>query len=97
MNIFNIYFSNYSIDHNSIRTIIKDVQKSFSANVEYFERVAGLGEFDEFGGPRGAVIHNLKLALSRCQQESNDNKIRQRLVKKEKIRQHLTETIPELA
>jgi hypothetical protein len=35
----------------------------FEKCVKYFERVAISGEFDSFGGARGAVAHNVRIFL----------------------------------
>ena len=87
MNVFNVYLSDHAIKHLCISFIVRLIQEMFEWQVQYFKHAAEPGEFDRFGGPRGAVIHNLKLAFSRCRQEREMNKIRQRL----------TEFIPELA
>ena len=81
--MFSLYFSSHAMQHLNPDFIVSQVRQLFQSEVKRFETLGLPGEFDRFGGPKGAVVYNLRLALSRCPNKE--------------IRQHLIEAIPELA
>ncbi len=49
-----------------------EVREFFSRIVAYYEKWAIPGEFDGWGGPEGAVRHNVRLFLERAETATQD-------------------------
>ena len=73
--MFYLFLSPMAANHLSPEFIVSHVCGIFQEKVKRFEAIGLPGEFDRFGGPRGAVVHNLRIALLKCP----DEEIRRRI------------------